>query len=182
MFDQVGSNGPEYMITNGSYQASIASVGATLRSLTHGKRDLIVPFSEDEIRPLYRGATIAPWPNRIDSGRYGFNGQNYALPINETDRNNAIHGLVQWVRWDLVAHTSRHVTLTHQLVPQPGYPVSTAATNYLSGGSQRADRLYVSNQYRSDSSALRLLPTSILSSWCRTNRRLAPDYRSRHPN
>lgn len=46
----------------GPYTAEIASVGATLRSLRHNGRDLILPFSEHQVRPAYRGAVLAPGP------------------------------------------------------------------------------------------------------------------------
>ena len=58
------ASGIQHTIRAGEYEAVIASVGATLRSLTYAGRDLVVPFGADEVRPAHRGATLAPWPNR----------------------------------------------------------------------------------------------------------------------
>ena len=61
-------SGIQHALRAGDYEAVIASVGASLRSLTYDGRDLVVPFEADEVRPAYRGATLAPWPNRVVDG------------------------------------------------------------------------------------------------------------------
>ena len=80
------------------YEAVIASVGASLRSLTYEGRDLVVPFDADEVRPAYRGATLAPWPNRVVDGRYTFGGVEQQLPLTEPARGHALHGLARLAR------------------------------------------------------------------------------------
>ena len=65
-------SGTQHALRAGDYEAVIASVGASLRSLTYDGRDLTVPFDADEVRPSYRGATLAPWPNRVVDGKYTF--------------------------------------------------------------------------------------------------------------
>src|SRR5690606_4245028 len=60
-----GRSGRQFSLAGHGYEAQIASVGASLRTLTHQGGDLIVPFEADEVRPAYRGATLAPWPNRV---------------------------------------------------------------------------------------------------------------------
>lgn len=42
----------------------------------------------------YASAILYPFANRIQHGVYAFEGTKYALPMNETRRNNALHGLV----------------------------------------------------------------------------------------
>ena len=113
---------PEWRLEANGYVAVISSIGATLRELTYGGRHLVVPFHSGEIRPLYRGATIAPWPNRIADGRYTFDGSQHQLPINEVDRGTALHGLVHWARWDPFVAEPTRLALRHALVPQDGYP------------------------------------------------------------
>jgi aldose 1-epimerase len=113
---------PEWRITADGYEAIISAVGATVRVLTHHGRDLIVPFAADRIRPLFRGATVAPWPNRIAGGRYTFDGREYQTAITEVDRGHALHGLVSWIRWDLVDAGNTRLVLRHDLVAQDGYP------------------------------------------------------------
>lgn len=116
------ASGTQFHIESGAYRATIASVGATLRSLTHGGRDLVVPFAADEVRPGYRGANLAPWPNRIADGAYTFNGRDEQLPVNEVGRMTALHGLALWNDWELRAQTPSSVTLGAVVEPQDGYP------------------------------------------------------------
>ncbi|MFC8302999.1 aldose 1-epimerase family protein [Specibacter sp. NPDC057265] len=116
------ASGAQFSIESGQYQAVITSVGATLRSLTHAGRDLVVPFQAEEVRPLYRGANLVPWPNRIADGAYSCNGKDEQLPINEVDRMTSLHGLVLWNNWELRAETPSSVTLGAVVEPQAGYP------------------------------------------------------------
>lgn len=115
-------SGDQIALRHGDYAASIASVGASLRQLTHGGRDLVVPFAADEIRPAYRGAILVPWPNRVVDGRYEFDGVEYQLPLTEPSRGHALHGLVAWDRWQVVQQTASSVTLSTEVVPSLGYP------------------------------------------------------------
>lgn len=92
-------SGTQHTIRAAGYSATIASVGASLRELSFNGRPLILGFPADAVRPGYRGAILAPWPNRVIGGAYTVDGQTYTLPLNETDRGNAIHGLVQWLDW-----------------------------------------------------------------------------------
>ncbi|MGS0686322.1 aldose 1-epimerase family protein [Nakamurella sp. GG22] len=112
----------EHVLSAGPYTAAIDEIGATLRLLRHGDDDLVASFPAGTMRPLYRGATIAPWPNRIVDGRYSFDGEDLQLPVNEVDRHHALHGLVHWIRWDVTDVGVGHVVLEHHLVPQQGYP------------------------------------------------------------
>ena len=42
----------------------------------------------------YSSAILFPWGNRINNGRYFFNGVSYQLPINDASSHHAIHGYV----------------------------------------------------------------------------------------
>jgi len=125
-------SGRQYKLGWDGYLATVTEVGATLRQLSHGGRDLVVPFDADQMMRVHRGALLAPWPNRIADGRYTFDGKEHQLPINEVDRHNAIHGLVSWVPWRLVAQTEDSVVLAYHLFPQAGYPFNIEITaSYL---------------------------------------------------
>ncbi|MEJ7707675.1 MAG: aldose 1-epimerase family protein [Nocardioidaceae bacterium] len=100
----------------------MTQAGATLRELAYESSELIRGFGPHELMPLYRGAVLAPWPNRISDGRYDFDGESHQLPLNEPERASALHGLVAFVEWTLVDRSDAHVTLAHRLWPQPGYP------------------------------------------------------------
>ena len=115
-------SGTQYLLTAGMYEATIASVGATLRRLTHDGRDLIVPFDADAVRPAYRGALLAPWPNRIVDGHYEFAGIERQAALTEPERGHALHGLAAWLDFAAVAADSDRVTLAATIEPQQGYP------------------------------------------------------------
>ena len=115
-------SGLQFTIVHGGYSATIASVGASLRVFTWRGRNLVVPFEADEIRPGYRGAVLAPWPNRVVDGTYTFDGIEYQLPLTEPSRSHALHGLVCWTDWTLESRASDSVTLRTTIVPSDGYP------------------------------------------------------------
>lgn len=49
-----------------------------------------------------RGVNLSPFPNRIEDGEYSFDGSDYQLPINKVDERNAIHGLLQKAKYEIV--------------------------------------------------------------------------------
>jgi aldose 1-epimerase len=116
------ASGTQYTLRSGAYEAVIASVGASLRVLRQDGRDLVVPFDADEVRPDYRGATLAPWPNRIVSGRYAFAGEEYLTALTEPEREQALHGLAAWLDYEAVDVQPHAVTLSATIQPQTGYP------------------------------------------------------------
>jgi aldose 1-epimerase len=115
-------SGTQYELTFGDYSATIASIGASLRSLTFRGRDLVVPFEADAMRPAFRGAALAPWPNRIAGGAYTFDGALQQVAITEPERGNALHGLAVWLDFGAIEQTPSRVTLGATIVPQTGYP------------------------------------------------------------
>lgn len=115
-------SGTQHALRSGDYDAVIASVGASLRTLTYRGRDLVVPFDADEVRPGYRGATLAPWPNRVVDGRYSFGGEDYELALTEPARRHALHGLGSWLAFEAIDKGPDHVTLAAVIEPQTSYP------------------------------------------------------------
>ena len=115
-------SGDQYTLQTGGYAATVTQVGATLRELTYESSELIHGFAPSEMMPLYRGAVLAPWPNRISDGRYDFGCERHQLALNEPDRRSALHGLVAFADWRVVDRSDAHVTLAHRSWPQPGYP------------------------------------------------------------
>lgn len=115
-------SGIQHLLRAGEYSAAITSVGATLRSLTCDGRDLVVPFDADEVRPAYRGATLAPWPNRVVDGLYEIGDTSRQLPLTEPARAHALHGLAAWLDFEPVDKGTSHVRLAADIAPQTGYP------------------------------------------------------------
>lgn len=126
-------SGTQHVLRAGDAEAIVAGVGASLRSYQHDGRDLVVPFDADEVRPAYRGATLAPWPNRVVDGRYAFAGEELELALTEPKRGHALHGLLGWTEYQPIDKGPSHVTLSAVVEPQSGYPwrVSVVTTYSL---------------------------------------------------
>lgn len=122
-------SGRQHHLAHGPHRATIAEVGASVRTYAVDGRDVVLPFAEDTLAPAYSGAVLAPWPNRLRDGQYTWDGTQHQVPVTEPDRSTALHGLVAQVRYEKVAGESgpdgdTSVTLRHDLVPTPGYPWS----------------------------------------------------------
>ena len=117
-------SGRQHHLAHGAHRATIAEVGASVRTYSVDGRDVVLPFAEDALAPAYSGAVLAPWPNRLGDGQYTWAGTAYQVPVTEPDRATALHGLVAHVRFERVAGDDASVTLRHDLVPTPGYPWS----------------------------------------------------------
>jgi aldose 1-epimerase len=115
-------SGTQYAISHGEHRAVVAEVGAMVREYAVGGREVFVPFGTDEVAPVFNGAVLLPWPNRLRDGAYTVDGVTYEVAHTEPDRGNALHGLACWVRWSLVEHVSDAVTLELALAPQKGWP------------------------------------------------------------
>lgn len=112
----------ETRIEAGGYVAEVSTVGASLRSLTYRGRDLVVPFGPTEIRPMYRGAVLVPWPGRVAGGSYEFDGARYQLDLSEPARMNALHGLVCWAPFEVDGQDDTSIRLRYLMPASTGYP------------------------------------------------------------
>ncbi len=112
----------EFTLGAGGYTAVVTARAAALRSLQFEGRDLIVPFPKGGPIPDYRGVIAAPWPNRIADGAYVFDGNKHQLPVNEPERETALHGLAFPLDWTLKESDAGSLTLTCAVGPTAGYP------------------------------------------------------------
>lgn len=109
-------------ISGGGYDAALDPIGGGLRSLQR-RGDAITTTSSPHERPgQWDGAVLAPWPNRIDGGHFRFRGDDHQLPVNEPDRNAALHGSAWSTTWNVVERDGHSVRLGTTLGPSPGYP------------------------------------------------------------
>lgn len=53
-----------------------------------------VSADDCKTRSWSKNEILFPFPNRIEDGKYEYEGKSYQLPINEKKYNNAIHGLI----------------------------------------------------------------------------------------
>lgn len=113
----------DHVIAHGEQRATVSEAGATLRSYDVGGRAVIDGYGAGEMSPAGHGQVLAPWPNRVDGGRYlDAQGAEHQLPINEVAHGNAIHGLVRWMPWQVAARSEQAITMECRLFPSPGYP------------------------------------------------------------
>ncbi|QDK81215.1 aldose 1-epimerase [Spirosoma sp. KCTC 42546] len=155
----------EYLLEHtetGEFITVIPEFGAILRRLVLRKGNHVFALIQGPDSPQaliadesYASALLYPFPSRIRHGIYHFEGQDYALKMNETHRDNALHGFVHGRPFSVV---SQEATSTHaQLVLRYdytgdtfGYPFPFALTvtyelvqgNLLAHGSNpQADRM-----------------------------------------
>jgi aldose 1-epimerase len=124
------ATGKQYELRFGDQYACATELGAALRAYRDGAGPLVDEFGHDEPISGGRGQTLIPWPNRIRDGKYELNGAKQQLPITEVAKNNASHGLVRWVNWqiDEASRTDASVSFWYRLHPQPGYPFTLHLT------------------------------------------------------
>jgi aldose 1-epimerase len=127
-------SGTDVALRSGPYEAHLAEVGGGLRTLTRDGLDVVEGYGPDQMCSAGRGQLLAPWPNRVEDGRYEFGGATLQLPLTEAAARNAIHGLVRWTPWTLEGSSQSTAQWSCRLYPQPGYPfaLELAATYELS--------------------------------------------------
>lgn len=103
------------------YACTVDPRGATLRWLTYAGSDLVEP-SPGLPDGAFRGALLAPWPNRVGDATYVFDGVEHRLAVNETDRGHALHGLAQALTWDVTEQAPDRVRLDVEVPVAPGWP------------------------------------------------------------
>ena len=116
------ASGQQFEIELGAERAVVCEVGATLRSYVVNGVEVLDGFPAHDRSNSGRGQVLAPWPNRLEDGRYTFVGREGQAAWDEPERRNAIHGLVRWLPWQVVERTDRTVELACLLPPQPAYP------------------------------------------------------------
>ena len=122
----IAPSGDQVEIAYGDQRATVVEVGGGLRTYSAGDRDLLDGYREEEMCRSGRGQLLIPWPNRIQDGRYEFDGRSHQLPLDDVEEQDAIHGLVRWAAWTIGEREPHRVVMEHLLHPRPGYPFSLA--------------------------------------------------------
>jgi aldose 1-epimerase len=132
------SPNPLITLTESSTGSStvVSTKGAGLLSLNLSGNQVIEKLATD--RPeLYAGVVMAPWSGRVAGGSWVHpDGRNFQLPINETARNNALHGLVFNKEFVVARSNQSSVELSIEIAPTAGYPfhLKLAIAYELDGG------------------------------------------------
>jgi len=117
-------SGEQFEIARAGQTAVVVEVGGGLRTYSVEGRDVVDGYGADQMATAGRGQVLIPWPNRLQDGRYEFDGRHHQLPLNELGHSNAIHGLVRWATWHVRERDAHRIVLGHLVHPQPGYPFS----------------------------------------------------------
>ncbi|WP_338595999.1 aldose 1-epimerase family protein [Saccharopolyspora sp. SCSIO 74807] len=120
------ANGRLYELRSGRHSLVVGGVAATVLSWRVDGTEMLLTHAPDDIGEGWQGKTLLPWANRIDQGRYTFGGEDLQVPINEPDRESALHGLMGFTEWTPVEHHRDRVVLEHLLHPHYGYPFTIA--------------------------------------------------------
>ena len=84
----IAPSGEQIEIGVGDQQAVVVETGGGLRSYSAGSRELVDGYRADEMSSSGRGQVLIPWPNRLQDGRYEFDGRRHQLPLNERSRES----------------------------------------------------------------------------------------------
>lgn len=124
-------------IASGDQRAVVTESGATLRRYDVGGWPVVEPFDGPDAPVVgCQGEVLAPWPNRVASGRWRWRGTAYRLWPTEPERGHALHGLVRTLAWEVAEHRADRVSLEVLLLAHPGwpFPLQVAVTYALDPG------------------------------------------------
>jgi aldose 1-epimerase len=122
----VAPSGRQIALVYAEQRVVVTEVGGGLREYTVGGHHVIDGYGVNEMCSGGRGQVLVPWPNRLSSGRYLFEGADHQLPLSKPEEGNAIHGLLRWQEWQVVDHQVDRATVGHVIRAQPGYPFTLA--------------------------------------------------------
>src|SRR5579875_3215196 len=143
-------SGRQTVLSSGDQEVVLVEVGGGIRTYTAGGIDVLDGYAEDEQCSGGRGQPLLPWPNRLDGGRFSFDGIDEQAPLTEAASGNAIHGLTRWLSWSVLEAGTDHATLGVTLRPQPGwawtldltasYRLTPSGLQVTTGAVNRSDR------------------------------------------
>ena len=102
--------------------ATISRRAAALRGLTVEGIDLIEPTTSGEPAPGLAGATLAPWPNRVEGARWDLYDAEQVLEVTEPEFGHANHGLLLETDYEVVSEQPHEIALRTVVHDRSGYP------------------------------------------------------------
>jgi aldose 1-epimerase len=135
------ATGPiEVQLRSGEARLAVDLRGGGLRRLDVGGWDVLDGYEEGEVPIGRRGGVLLPWPNRLRDGRWRWNEADLQLDVVSPEKPNAMHGLVSFQPWSVLASADDTVTVGTLVEPRSDYPFRLAAAiDYVLS----ADRLEV---------------------------------------
>lgn len=123
---------------------------------TKGPLDVIVGLPDRDAMvadKYFRGIPIFPVVNRLRDGRYSFEGKEYQLPVNETSRNNALHGLLHHLTPKVEVLNGENFSEAKLIYTYKGeekgypFPVDVIISYHLKTDSSLEAEFYVHNRH-----------------------------------
>jgi aldose 1-epimerase len=101
----------------------VTEQGASLFKLTWDGAELLDFANEDGFGAGgAHGQLLVPWPGRVASGAYRFDGEEYELPVDDQATGSAIHGFARWLTWAPRHRDTGGLTMGTLMLARPGYP------------------------------------------------------------
>lgn len=127
-------SGEQVEIRHGTARAVVVEVGGGVRRYVVDGAPVLDGYDAGAMVDGARGQPLIPWPNRLHTGRYAWDGVEHAVPLDEPAKGNALHGLTRWRSWRVTGRSDRAVTMGLRLLPQPAYPFALdLAVRYVLG-------------------------------------------------
>ncbi|MEU2347709.1 aldose 1-epimerase family protein [Modestobacter sp. NPDC049651] len=114
-------------LRQGGARLAVDLRGGGLRELAVGDWQVLDGYAEGTVPAGRRGGVLLPWPNRLRGGRWSWGGRDLKLDVVSAESPNAMHGLVSWQPWAVLAQTADAVTVGTVVEPRSGYPFRLAA-------------------------------------------------------
>lgn len=115
-------SGEQFEIASGDQRVTVVEVGGGIRTYTVGGRPVLHPYDLSAMCDGAHGAPLIPWPNRLEDGRYTFDGVEQQVALTEPDKHNALHGFLLWRPWHAAERSGHRVVMAARLHPLQGYP------------------------------------------------------------
>lgn len=125
----ISHSSEEYISIIPEFGANINEIILSRNKITYQILDGAKNYAELAENKWFKGAKLIPFPNRINNGKYKFNGKTYQLPINPSIQKHAIHGLLHnkkfAIKKEKIRKNSAYVELQYIYKKEiPGYPFS----------------------------------------------------------
>src|SRR3978361_2349148 len=114
-------------LAQGGARLAVDLRGGGLRSLTVDGWAVLDGYPSGAVPHGRRGGVLLPWPNRLRDGRWEWQGAELQLDVVAPAAPNAIHGLVSWQPWSVLAAPEDALTVGPLVEPRSGYPFRLGA-------------------------------------------------------
>ncbi|MPR00101.1 aldose epimerase [Modestobacter sp. I12A-02628] len=116
----------EVQLRAGDARLVVSLRGGGLRELVVGDWAVLDGYPAGAVPKGRRGGLLLPWPNRLRDGRWSWQGTDLQLDVASPSSPNAMHGLLSWQPFAVLAATEDAVTVGTTVEPRPGYPFRLA--------------------------------------------------------